>query len=105
MELAEGIRQLMRRDGLRQQDVADQAGVSQSTVSRAVRGRRQRVTKEYVRLCSYIQDQGFGPSAPTKAHVALDETWDGSDQHAEALAVLIKASKELWPDLGLGHNT
>jgi hypothetical protein len=42
------------------------------------------------------------PAAPLSANVALDalaETWDGSEEHAVALAKLIRASRGLWPDL------
>jgi hypothetical protein len=31
---------------------------------------------------------------------AIRETWDGSDEHATALAHLIRASRELWASRG-----
>jgi hypothetical protein len=31
---------------------------------------------------------------------AVRETWDGSEEHAAALAKLVLASRELWPTLG-----
>lgn len=41
-------------------------------------------------------------SRPGAAYDALDEAWDGTEQHEAALAGLIVASKELRPGLGKG---
>jgi hypothetical protein len=39
------------------------------------------------------------PPDTNVAFAALAETWDGSQEHAVALAKLIRASRGLWPDL------
>jgi hypothetical protein len=43
--------------------------------------------------------QAVADLAPPPAVVALREVWDGSEEHALALAALIAASGELWPKL------
>ena len=35
----------------------------------------------------------------TSLKAAMEQTWDGSDEHAEALAKLILASRDLWPKM------
>jgi hypothetical protein len=47
--------------------------------------------------------QEHAATLPAEAGAVLDavrETWDGSQEHAAALANLILASGELWPRLG-----
>lgn len=90
----------MEESKMRQTDVASAAGVSQSTVSRALRREPQRSGAGYLRLCSWIRQQTLPESsAPTQVMAALRETWDGSDRHAAALAALIEASARIWPGL------
>jgi len=55
---------------------------------------RERGSEAYGRLCDFMQQQGF-LDGPTAAYDALDEAWDGTEDHEAALAGLIVASKEL----------
>lgn len=91
---------LMRERQLTQADVASRANVSQATVSRMLRREPQRSGAAYLRLCGYIHQQTV-PDADGIPGViaAVRRTWDGSEQHAAALAELIDASRKLWPDL------
>lgn len=90
----------MEAEGLSQADIADAAKVSQSTVSRALRGAPARKTKPYRRLCNYIHEQTLADAGgPKEAVEALRRVWDGTGDHAAALANLIEVSGRLWPEL------
>lgn len=100
MQFGRRLENLMRDRQLTQEDVAAAAGVSQATVSRALRRQPQRSGAAYLRLCSYIQAQTVPDNgAPAHLIAAVRRTWDGSERHAAALAELIDASSRLWPDL------
>jgi hypothetical protein len=92
-------RAFLRWSGMTQETLAGQASVSQATVSRAVRGQAIRSGQAKTRLFIFIH-QAIGQLGPVPAVDALLEIWDGTTQHAEALAGLISASSELWPKLG-----
>lgn len=47
----------------------------------------------------FIQKEVEGTALPQEVLDALRRIWDGSHEHAAALATLIRASGELWPDL------
>jgi transcriptional regulator with XRE-family HTH domain len=100
MQFGRRLEDLMREQGLTQEDVATAAMVSQATVSRTLRREPQRSGAAYLRLCSYIQAQAErGHRAPADVIAAVQRTWDGSERHAAALAKLIDASSQLWPDM------
>lgn len=96
MDVSYEIETLLRREGISQAVLAQRASVSQSTVSRARSRVPLRRSKQYERLCSYIHKELETIMLPGTARDALAEIWDGSPAHAEALAVLIRASGELW---------
>lgn len=83
--------------GLNQVDIAKAVGVSQSQVSRVLSGRSLRRSKTFEKICIYAFEslgkaQGRNKSSAATNHdlvMALDSVWDGSDQHAKALAVVI----------------
>lgn len=88
------------REGITQKELGERAGVSQATVSRAERAEPIRNGQARSRLFTFMQ--GVQPPAGDlePALTAMQETWDGSEAHAEALATLIRASRELWPGQG-----
>ncbi|TMK40055.1 MAG: helix-turn-helix transcriptional regulator [Actinobacteria bacterium] len=101
MDLRDLIADLLEREGIGQKVLAERAGVHQATVSRALKRQPSRRTAAYARLCSYMQQYAASRPAPTDPVLdAVRETWDGSEEHARALAKLILASRELWPTLG-----
>ncbi len=101
MDLREAITDILSREGITQKELAKRAGVDQATVSRAARRLPRRRTTAHAKLCKYMQLVAPTVSVPSEAiGDALRETWDGSDAHAAALAELIRASRELWPQLG-----
>lgn len=95
----------MQSRGLTQQQVAEAAGVSQSSVSRMLKREPVRQSDAYGKLCTYIHQrapsEGGVPSAVLEA---VWRVWDGTDDHAAALAELIDASGQLWPELSTGTS-
>ena len=85
--------------GLSQLDVAIAVGASQSQVSRVFSGKSLRRSKNFEKICIYAfesLDATQSANRPTAAAnhdltTALDAVWDGSDQHAKALAVVIRS--------------
>lgn len=100
MELGLALEALMQRDGISQTQVGKLAGVSQSTISRVLARQPLRNGPARARLVLFMQQRAGSAPVATVAVDAIDEIWDGSDEHAVALAKLILASRELWPGLG-----
>ncbi len=97
-ELAREIEALLATEGITQQALAKRAEVSQATVSRARNGPPVRIGAAHARLVRFMQQYSSSRS-PAPAVEVLREVWDGTDQHALALAALLRASRELWPNL------
>jgi transcriptional regulator with XRE-family HTH domain len=95
-EVSATVRAYLARRKISQSSLAREANVSQATVSRALAGRGQRVGVAQARLFTYIHSS---PSKPQRAIDAVQQVWDGSTAHEDALAVLIRASGDLWPKL------
>jgi transcriptional regulator with XRE-family HTH domain len=107
MQAGRQLEMLMAARGLTQEAIANEAGVSQATVSRTLRRQPQRSGAAYLRLCSYIQQQSVAagaPGAPAVAFEAVRRVWDGSERHAAALGELINASGQLWPALNTSED-
>ncbi len=100
MELGLALEALMQRDGISQSAVGNLAGVSQSTISRVLARQPLRNGPARARLVAFMRQRAVGNPEPTVAFDAIVEIWDGSEEHAVALAKLILASRELWPKLG-----
>jgi predicted XRE-type DNA-binding protein len=92
VDLSAAIRDMMKREGLSQAELGERAGVNQSVISRALREEPQRIGGAHARLVQYMQQHAI----PGAAQDALVEIWDGSVDHASALAGLIRASNDLW---------
>lgn len=92
--------------GLSQNDIAIAVGASQSQVSRILSGKSLRRSRTFERICIYafesldkVQGKNKPPASANQDLItALDAVWDGSDQHAKALAVVIRSLGGL--DLG-----
>lgn len=86
--------------GINQSVLASAIGASQSQVSRILSGRIVRHTKLLDRLCIYARRRlNFGGRHDVRRNVelmsALTDVWDGSDEHAHALAQVIRSLAEL----------
>src|SRR4051794_19931945 len=103
MQPGRQLRLLMQSRGLTQQQVAEAAGVSQSSVSRMLKREPVRQSGAYGKLCTYIHERTPSESGmPSAVLEAVWRVWDGTDDHADALAELIHASGQLWPELSTG---
>lgn len=95
----EEIRAFLEREGVSQAKLAKMANVSQPTVSRALSLEALRPSPARSRLFTFIQERAIIAPMPDPALRAVKEVWDGSTEHAMALAKLVRASRELWPKL------
>lgn len=99
MDMREAVVAHLERAKINQAELAKRAAVSQSTVSRAQSKQGARRGRAQTRLFTYIQkelrDEGLHPALRD----ALASAWDRTDEHAQALAGLISASRALWPEL------
>ena len=97
--LRHAIERYRRQTGKTQAELAQEAGVQQSAISRICSSDRNRTSRPYHRLCDFMQQRGL-LSGPVAAYDALDEAWDGTEEHEAALVGLIVASKGLRPGVG-----
>jgi transcriptional regulator with XRE-family HTH domain len=92
----------MRKNFLSQTELANLADVSQSTVSRALSGRLVRHGQARARLFIYAQlddvEVAAGDEGRTPVIRAFDKIWDGSHEHAAAVAKVIEALADLRTD-------
>lgn len=89
----------LRENGLRQETIATEAGVSQATVSRVLQRCPARHGGAFRKLCIYADS--LAPMndriTPSTVHdeellAALGEVWNGTPEHARALAAMIRAA-------------
>ena len=106
--LAERLRSFMRERQLTQKSVAKAAKISQSTVSRALQGHFERQGRARAKLFTYMHNEslneGLSGKGKDKVVRAFDSIWDGSEEHAVAIAKIIKASGGLLPAKRLGGD-
>lgn len=90
----------MQERHLSQQEMAELAGVSQSTVSRTLKGKIVKNGNGKRLLFNFMQQQ-LGQEilldGKDKVVRAFESVWDGSDEHAVAIAKIIRASNGLFP--------
>jgi hypothetical protein len=94
---AEEVRNFLEREGWTQRELAERAGVAQSTVSRALSRTPARSTQAHRALMHFIREHGAPPATIASA---VRHVWDGTPEHEAALAALISASAALWPKMG-----
>ncbi|WP_082855481.1 DNA-binding protein [Paraburkholderia phytofirmans] len=114
LELDLRVRELMSRlmaDPRSANEIARLAGVSQPTVSRfrLVKGRRIRGSASFNKLCSFygVHGESLGRRATAYNELLRDaivDAWDGSEEHGQALLVVIEGLKGLKgkPDMNRG---
>lgn len=94
--------QVFKKLAIRQEVVAAAVGASQSQVSRVLAGRLARSSKLFRSICVYADSIGQGVSldavrANSELVEALAVTWDGSAEHSQALAAVIRSLAVLRP--------
>lgn len=92
-ELAAAARARAVALGLTQTELARVIGVEQSQVSRLLSGNLKRRTAVFDALCEYLgaAHEPRERSLPPGLSSAVLSVWDGSKEHAEALATVIRS--------------
>lgn len=96
------IRAAVKTLGLRQVDIAASTGLSQSQVSRILRGQSIKRTANAEAVCVYVRSK-LNPvstsdvQACTPLLIALAKVWNGTTQHAQALTAVIESLGALTP--------
>ena len=87
--------------GLTQSRIAAALSASQSQVSRVLSGNSRRHSKLLDGVCKYVFSMSSGkvqePRSNTDLMAALSAVWDGTDEHAQALALVIRSLGALRP--------
>lgn len=99
------LRSVARLRGITQSEIAKAIGVNQSQVSRMLSGDALADTPSAHKLCAWILRS---PGRVRASEVlenkeligAVAFAWDGSPQHATALAAVIRSLRVLWPQMG-----
>lgn len=96
--LAAGI---YKRHGISQAKIASFVGASQGQVSRLLSGKVQRVSKLFEEICLCAERLEGGVSIEMVQSNddllrALAETWDGTAEHAKALANVIRSLSGIY---------
>jgi DNA-binding LacI/PurR family transcriptional regulator len=96
------VKRLLRERQLTQTQLAKKAGVHQSTVSR-VTGKKKTVRqgRSKAKLLGYTRKELSGELAEgeDKILTAFKSIWDGSEEHAAAIARVIGATADLRPQI------
>lgn len=82
--------------GLSQIEISKGIGASQSQVSRVLAGMSKRRSRLFDKVCKYVNSAALPAGTSSKAGAAeleraLAEVWDGTEAHAEALALVIRS--------------
>lgn len=88
--------------GITQEQIAHALGASQSQVSRVLSGRGRRFSRLTEEVCAYVERVTRKTTLQSvrdndELINAIREAWDGSAQHARALATVIKSLTALSP--------
>ena len=90
------LKSILDQRQISQNAIAEAAKVDQATVSRVLSQCPKRAGKAFRRLCKYAEKIEAAaiqpnPSGCPELMSALGNVWDGSNEHAEALAAIIRA--------------
>ncbi|WP_217450862.1 helix-turn-helix domain-containing protein [Vogesella oryzae] len=101
-QLALALAPQFKSAGLTQDEIAYAIGASQSQVSRVLSGHIKHRTKLFEKLCIYAKNQLPHIEKPdvranSELMSALAEVWDGTEDHAQALAQVIRSLAQLHP--------
>lgn len=94
-ERIEWLRTAISSAKLSQEAISEATGIHQSQISRILSGRIKRLSKNVVQLCKYVEvlhkhkKGSAAKEVPPILTNALLRTWDGSTEHAEAIAKVI----------------
>lgn len=98
-EILSRIRLAVESRGITQKYLAEATGVHQSQISRILAGKSVRVSKNLAKISRYIDEMHICISKdrdfPPVLLSAIRSTWDGSIEHAEAIARVIASVRGL----------
>lgn len=96
-ELSERLHKILGDNKWSQAQLARTAGVSQPSVSRALRGDLLRRGRARERLFKYAGIEDLDPKGTERVVAAFRRIWDKSEAHADAIARVIGALEGLGP--------
>jgi len=99
-DAGELVKRLLQDKQLTQTELAKKAGVDQSTVSRVIRNQntvRQGRSKAKLLVFARKALRGDLDKGEGKILTAFKSIWDGSEEHASAIARVIGATADLQP--------
>ena|ERR1043166_5889697 len=101
-DIAGELQRLIRQLGCTQTDVAKQAGVSQSTISRVRKRGYSGHGAGRERIERFLDENALKlhktvAKIPSVLNLALEEVWDKTPAHAQLLARVIRATSGLGP--------
>jgi transcriptional regulator with XRE-family HTH domain len=89
----EWLRATINSSNLSQEALSEATGIHQSQISRVLSGQIRRLSKNVILLCKYVENlhktEKSDKKVPPILINALLHTWDGSGEHAEAIAKVI----------------
>jgi transcriptional regulator with XRE-family HTH domain len=95
------LRAYVADKSITQEQLCENANVSQATVSRALKRTPRRRGRAWVRLFTYVTRElsvsSFSEGGKEKVLAAVERVWDGTDTHAVAIARIIDALAGLRP--------
>lgn len=95
-----------REIGLTQAEIADALNASQSQVSRVLAGNAKRRSRLFDEVCKYVfsvRERASASTPPAELTEALAAIWDGTPEHAKALALVIRSLGALRGTAPEGH--
>lgn len=97
--IARALASYFALQGLTQNAVAEASGLHQSQVCRILSGKFKRCSKNVLKLCKFakinISQARANPQENPKLMEALSFAWDGTEDHAEAIARVLMAIGDL----------
>lgn len=94
---ANRVRAYLENKDLSESELADLAGVSQSTVSRAISGTISRRGRAFRVLFKFIQKNSTQATAKRRIAAAFDRVWNGTQGHAESIARVVESLEDFCP--------
>lgn len=92
-ERIEWLRATFQAAQLSQNTLSELTGIHQSQISRILSGQVRRTSKNVISLCKFAENLHSKRKAPKNIPSvllhALEQTWDGSTPHADAIAKVI----------------
>jgi transcriptional regulator with XRE-family HTH domain len=100
----------MQENGLNQRDIAKKAGVSQATVSRALRNEPIRNGRARAKIFTFLNinesiRQPAEDELRKRVMAAFDRIWDHTEEHADAIARIIDVLGEFGSPSGRGQRS